>query len=42
MTGEEASKALGPYLWEYERAEIKEYDTVYFFCINERKKSKNT
>lgn len=40
MTAEEAFKILSPYLWEYEKSEIMEYEYVYFFNINERKKTK--
>lgn len=40
MSGDEASKVLAPYLWEVEREELKEYDTVYFFNVAERKKSR--
>ena len=39
MTCEEAFKILGPYLWEVEKREIFEYKTIYFFNIEERKKS---
>lgn len=38
MTSEEGYKILQPYLWEYEKSEILEYDMIYFFNINERKK----
>lgn len=41
MTADEAFKVLGPYLWEVERREIFEYKTIYYFNIEERKKSKN-
>lgn len=40
MPVDEAFKVLSPYLWEYEKTEIFEYDTVYFFNFNERKKAK--
>ena len=40
MPADEAFKILSPYLWEYEKTEILEYETVYFFNINERKKNK--
>ena len=40
MTGEEAFKILSPYLWEYEKTEILEFETIYFFNIAERKKQK--
>jgi len=42
MTAEEASRVLAPYLWEVERREIFEYDTIYFFPVAERKKDRNT
>jgi hypothetical protein len=38
MSSEEALKILLPYLWEYEKTEIQEFETIYFFNINERKK----
>ena len=40
MSGEEASKLLAIYLWDYEKTEILEYETVYFFNVNERKKGR--
>jgi hypothetical protein len=40
MSSEEAVKVLNPYLWEYEKTEILEYETIYFFNVNERKKSR--
>lgn len=30
---------LSPYLWEYEKQEILEYDVIYFFNVNERVKN---
>lgn len=39
MSSEEAVKVLNPYLWEYEKTEILDYDTIYFFNINERRKN---
>jgi hypothetical protein len=41
MTAEEASKVLGPYLWDVEKREIFEFKTIYWFNIEERKKQKN-
>ena len=43
MSCNDAIRLLGPYLWEYEREELKskEYDTIYFFNINERIKNGN-
>ena len=32
-------RVLSPYLWEYEKKEILEYDVIYFFNINERIKN---
>jgi hypothetical protein len=40
MTSDEAFKLCSPLLWEIERREIFEYKTIYFFCIDERKRSK--
>ena len=40
MSSEEAAKGLGMYLWDCEKTEILEYDTVYFFNVNERKKGR--
>ena len=40
MTPDDAFKILSPYLWEVERREIFEYQTIYFFPIDERKKAK--
>ena len=42
MNAEEASRVLAPYLWEVERREIFEFDTIYFFPVAERKKDRNT
>lgn len=37
MSNTEASRVLAPYLWEYEKKELQsEFDTVYFFNVNER------
>ena len=33
MPREEAIRVLAPYLWEYEKREIMEFDTIYFFNI---------
>ena len=32
-------RVLAPYLWEYEKREILEYDVIYFFNIQERVKN---
>lgn len=40
MSAEEAFKAFSPYLWEYEKTEIFDYETIYFFSVAERKKNK--
>lgn len=39
MSREEALRVLAPYLWEYEKRELMEYDTVHFFNIQERVKN---
>lgn len=39
MQTTEAARLLAPYLWEYEKKEIAEYETVYFFNVNERIKN---
>lgn len=41
MTPEEALKFLSPYMWDVEKREVFEYQTIYFFPIEERKKQKN-
>jgi len=41
MSADEAFKHLGPYLWDIEKREIFEYQTIYFFNVEERKKQKN-
>ena len=41
MSAEDAFKCLGPYLWDVEKREIFEYETIYFFNTEERKKQKN-
>ena len=38
MTASEAFKILSPLLWDYEKTEILEFETVYFFNVVERKK----
>jgi hypothetical protein len=40
MTAEDALNTLSPYLLDYERKELQsgEFDTVYFFPLNERKR----
>jgi hypothetical protein len=40
MSTHEALKVLGPYLWDYEKQEILEYKTIYFFNVAERKKGR--
>jgi hypothetical protein len=40
MSADDAFKILSPYLWEVERREIFEFQTIYFFPIEERKKNK--
>jgi hypothetical protein len=40
LTPDDAVRVLSPYLWEFERNEILEYDMIYFFNINERKKTR--
>ena len=42
MSAEDASRMLAPYLWEIERREIFEYETIFFFPVAERKKERNT
>ena len=39
MSHTEAARVLAPYLWEYEKREIEEFQTVYFFNVNERIKN---
>jgi hypothetical protein len=39
MSVDEGFKILGPYLWEYEKSEIFNYESIYFFNVNERKKA---
>lgn len=39
MTSEEALKVLNPYLWDYEKTEILDFEIIYFFNINERRKN---
>jgi hypothetical protein len=41
MSGSDASKALAPYLWEFEKSEILEIESVYYFNISERLKQAN-
>ena len=33
MTRDEAMRVLAPYLWDYEKRELQDYDTIYFFNI---------
>ena len=39
MPSSEAARVLAPYLWEYEKKEIEDFQTVYFFNVNERIKN---
>lgn len=39
MPRDEAARVLAPYLWEFEKREIMEYDVIYFFNVNERIKN---
>ena len=41
MSSDDAFKCFSPYLWDNEKREIFEYDTIYFFNAEERKKAKN-
>ena len=41
MTPDEALRTLAPFLWEVERRELHEQDTIYFFPLVERKKEKD-
>ena len=41
MSQQDAIRLLGPYLWEYEKREMHEYETIYFFNVNERIKNGN-
>ena len=34
MSGEEASRTLAIYLWDYEKTEILEYKEIYFLGLN--------
>lgn len=40
MSGEEASRLLAVYLWDYEKQEILEYENAYYFNVNERMKGR--
>ncbi len=42
LTSEEALRVLAPYLLDYEKQEIKEFDTIYYFNIIERRKEKSS
>ena len=39
MSQAEAIRVLSPYLWDYEKREIHEHETIYFFNVNERIKN---
>jgi hypothetical protein len=38
MSAGEAFKVLQPLLWDVEKTELLEFETVYFFNVVERKK----
>ena len=42
MSSDEAYKAFSPYLWDYEKRELFEFKTIYFFPVEERKKMSRT
>jgi hypothetical protein len=33
MSGQDAARILGAQMWEYEKSEIPEFETVYFFNV---------
>ena len=39
MSSQDASRVLAPYLFEYEKKEIFEFDTIYYFNVQERIKN---
>jgi len=39
MSAQEASRVLQPYLFEYEKKEILEFETIYYFNVQERIKN---
>lgn len=39
LARDDAVRLLTPYLWEYEKKEILEYDVIYFFPISDRLKN---
>jgi len=39
MSCQDASRILAPYLWEIEKKEIFEFDTIYYLNIQERIKN---
>lgn len=41
LTADEAFKTLSHLMWDVEKREVFEYQTIYFFPIEERKKQKN-
>jgi hypothetical protein len=41
MSGQDAARILGANLWEYEKSEVLEFETVYFFNVQERMKQTN-
>ena len=42
MTPQDASRVLAPYLWEHEKKEIFEFETIYYFNIQERIKNQGS
>ena len=38
MSAQEASRVLQPYLFEYEKKEILEFETIYYFNVQERQR----
>jgi hypothetical protein len=39
---DDAARLFAPYLWEFEKQEILEQDMIYYFNVNERKKSRSS
>lgn len=39
---DDAARIFAPYLWEVEKQEILEHDMIYYFNVNERKKSRTS
>lgn len=42
MNPQDASRVLAPYLWEHEKKEIFEFETIYYFNIQERIKNQGS